>query len=109
MRRFTAILLPLALLAACATPPSPPSPPLAGMTGPETAYLCADQATVYVTEHPGEDARAVLSDGKELRLPQFPSRSGFQYGTATHEFRGGGSTAVWTAPQHPPVACHQKQ
>ena len=109
MRRLAAITLPIVLLAACATAPVPPSQPLAGMTGPEAAYVCNDQTTVYITEHAGDDARVVLPDGKQMFLPQFPSRSGFQYGTATHEFRGGGPTAVWTAPQHPPVACWMKQ
>ena len=79
------------------------------MTGPEAAFVCADQTTVYITEHPGDDARAVLPDGKVVMLAQFPSRSGFEYGNGTHEFRGGGPTAVWTAPQRPPIVCKAKQ
>jgi hypothetical protein len=106
MRRLAAITLPLVLLAACATAPTVP---LAGMTGPQIAYLCDDQTTVYVTEHPGDDARAVLSGGQELMLPQFPSTIGFEYGTATHTFRGGEATALWTAPQRPPTACRLKK
>ncbi len=109
MRRLAAITLPIVLLAACATAPVPPGQPLAGMTGPETAFLCDDQTTVYITEHTGDDARAVLSDGKVLMLPQYPSRIGFEYGTATHAFRGGDTTALWTAPQRPPTMCRLKQ
>jgi hypothetical protein len=78
------------------------------MIGPQIAFLCDDQTTVYITEHAGDDAKAVLPNGTEMILPQFASRGGFQYGTATHEFRGGGSTAVWSAPQRPPVMCRQK-
>jgi membrane-bound inhibitor of C-type lysozyme len=106
MRRLAATTLSLGLLAACSTP-NPTFPP-AGMVGPQIAYLCEDKTTVYITEHVGDDAKAVLADGTELILPQFVSRGGFQYGTATHEFRGGGTTALWSAPGKPPTICRQK-
>ena len=107
MRRLTATTLSLALLAACSTTSNPTFAPR-GMVGPQIAYLCDDQTTVYVTDHAGDDAKAVLADGTELILTQFPSSGGFQYGTATHEFRGGQTTAVWTAPRRTPVACRRK-
>ena len=108
MRCLAAITLPLALLAACATP-QPPAPVLAGMTGPEAAFVCGDQVTVYITEHAGDDARVVFADGKQLFMPQFRSSIGFAYGTAIYEFRGGGPSAVWTAPNRPPTACGPKR
>ena len=108
MRSLAAITLPLALLAACATP-QPPARALAGLMGPEAAFVCGDQVTVYITEHAGDDARVVFADGKQVFLPQFRSTIGFEYGTAIYVFRGGGPSAVWTAPNRPPTACVPKQ
>jgi hypothetical protein len=106
MRRLAATTLSLGLLAACSTP-NPTFTP-AGMVGPQFAYLCEDKTTVFITEHADDNAKAVLADGTELILPPLLSRGRFEYGTATHEFRVGGTTAVWSAPKQPPVICRQK-
>jgi hypothetical protein len=122
MRRLTALILPVALLAGCADPgyrpqgpgaypPSASQPvgpytgaPAGSYIGPQAAYACEDLTNVLVQPGIGS-ATATLNSGLDLRLPH---QGGGWYGMPNYEFRIRATDAVWTVAGRPPVLCRRK-
>lgn len=88
------LLLPLALLGACAGPQALPT----------VEYLCTDRSALRVT-YLKDKALVLLADGYSADLPQQPAASGFQYADARHDLRGKGSEVTFTLSGRPTLYC----